>query len=187
MVAKLNPRYQFPSRKYFSNMEIPQLFHHAKDCVVLSKLREAQYYAGTTDTWTSAGCQPFMSFTVHLIDRGWDLQSFSLDTFSVIADHRSQYSGSCNGCSSKTGSCNLLNWSQQLWIMVQILYQHMRPVCISCFGCNLDLVVKKCPRNERVQSVWANVIPWLDCSIAAGRSARTCTQNSNNLILCSTS
>ena len=80
MVTKLNPRYQLPSRKHFSNTEIPQLCHHVKEYVVLPKLREAEYYAETTDMWTSAAREPYMSFTVHLIDRDWNLQSFCLDS-----------------------------------------------------------------------------------------------------------
>ena len=49
MVLKLNPHYQLPSRKHFSDQEIPQLYAHVRDSVVAPVLREAECFSVTTD------------------------------------------------------------------------------------------------------------------------------------------
>ena len=38
MVSKLNPRYQLPSRKHFSDYEVPKLYNHVRDVIVIPKL-----------------------------------------------------------------------------------------------------------------------------------------------------
>jgi len=48
-VSKLNPTYELPSRRHFSDYEIPRLYSHVKDHVVLPALKQAKFYAGTTD------------------------------------------------------------------------------------------------------------------------------------------
>ena len=53
MVSKLNPRYQLPSRRHFSDYEIPHLYSHVKDNVVIPALRQANFFSATTDLWTS--------------------------------------------------------------------------------------------------------------------------------------
>ena len=80
MISKLNPRYQLPSRRYFVEHEIPQLYSEIKEKTVVPKLLEAKHFAVTTDFWTSITRVPFMSFTVHYIDNDWILRSYCLDT-----------------------------------------------------------------------------------------------------------
>ena len=69
MVSKLNPRYQLPSRKHFSDYEVPKLYYHVRDVILIPKLKEASYFAGTCDLWTSPCTIPYLTYTVHLIDR----------------------------------------------------------------------------------------------------------------------
>ena len=90
MVTKLNLRYQLPSRRHFSDHEIPQLYAHVRDNVVMPVLREAECFSATTDLWTSAARESYMTFTVHFIDQNWHLQSFCLDTVPLFADHTRQ-------------------------------------------------------------------------------------------------
>ena len=68
MIAKINPKYDLPSRKYFSTHEIPALYSHVRDKVVLPALTQIQYYAVTTDLWTSGACDPYITLTVHFLD-----------------------------------------------------------------------------------------------------------------------
>ena len=53
MVSKLNPRYQLPSRRHFSDSEIPSVYSHVRDNVVAPMLKQAKFYAATTDMWLS--------------------------------------------------------------------------------------------------------------------------------------
>ena len=90
LVSTLNPRYQLPSRKHFSDQEIPQLYTHVRDTVVMPALREARFFSGTTDLWTSAASEPYMTLTVHFIDKTWNLRSFCLETVPLFTDHTGQ-------------------------------------------------------------------------------------------------
>ena len=44
MVSKLNPRYKVPSRKYFTEQEMPRLYNSVKETVVKPKLLEIHCY-----------------------------------------------------------------------------------------------------------------------------------------------
>lgn len=126
-----------------------------KEYVVLPKLQEAENYDGTSDMWTNAGCQPYMSFTVHLIDRGWNLQSCCPDTVSVIADHTGH------------NMDVLANWELPLAELVATTTDNGSNFCISikileqlrisCLGHNLELAVRKGLRNELVRSVFGQM------------------------------
>ena len=87
MVSKLNPRYELPSRKHFSDYEIPQLYSHVRDNIVVPTLQQANCFAGTTDMWTSGTCDPYITFTIHFIDSNWELLSFC---FPLYDDHTGQ-------------------------------------------------------------------------------------------------
>ena len=90
LVSALNPRYQLPTRRHFSDQEIPQLYTHVKDNVVMPALREAECFSATTDLWTSANSDPYLTLTVHFIDKEWSLQAFCLETGPMFADHTGQ-------------------------------------------------------------------------------------------------
>ena len=81
IVMKLNPHYNFPSRRHFTDVSNPYLYSHVKTSVVKPKLDAAPYFSETTDLWTSASNLPFITFTVHLIDEKWESCSFCLKIF----------------------------------------------------------------------------------------------------------
>ena len=86
MVECFDSRYEMPTRKYFSQVSIPTLYSKLRDTVA-QKLQETQYYSCTADMWSSRGLFPYMSFTVHYLDREWSFQSRCLETFFLPADH----------------------------------------------------------------------------------------------------
>ena len=43
MLLKLNPRYQIPSRRRFTDYKIPQLYSHVKDNMVVESLKEVDF------------------------------------------------------------------------------------------------------------------------------------------------
>ena len=66
LLNHLQPRYQLPSRKYFSSTMIPQLYDSCKK--TLQKVMEAQsFIALTSDIWSSRGHDSVISFTAHFI------------------------------------------------------------------------------------------------------------------------
>ena len=152
LVAKLDPKYNLPSRKYFSKQEIPNLFAQVRTDVI-KKLSEANYYAATTDLWTSLCNHPYLSYTVHFINNEWKIYSFCLDTVPLLKDHTGQNlaeafqdilrnwrldSDNLVGTTTDNVVCGmeLLGWTR-----------------VSCFGHNLNLAVNKALNINRVQRV----------------------------------
>jgi len=58
-----------------------------KDNIVAATLKDATFFAATTDFWTSGTCHPYLTLTVHFINSEWNLNSFSLDTSALYEDH----------------------------------------------------------------------------------------------------
>ena len=78
LVSKLNPRSNLPSRKHFTEVEIPKLYVEVRETVVKPKLAEVEFFSGTTDMWTSRAKHPYLILTVHFIDPSWSLQAIIL-------------------------------------------------------------------------------------------------------------
>ena len=76
MVSMFDPQYLLPSRNFFAEKHIPKLYNELRDTVVKPAVIGANYYAVTTDLWTSCARHPFMSFTMHFIDDNWQLKHF---------------------------------------------------------------------------------------------------------------
>ena len=154
MISKLNPRYQLPSRRYFVEHEILQLYSEIKEKTVVPKLLEAKHFAVTTDFWTSITRVPFMSFTVHFIDNDWILRSYCLDTVPSYEDHTGEniaaalqdvlenwqlssenlVATTTDNASNYVAAFDTLGWTR-----------------VSCFGHNLNLAVSKAVDNCRIQ------------------------------------
>ena len=67
LVETLNPRYEIPSPKYFSNTTIPALFEKTRERVVV-EITSARYYSATTDMRVSSMMEPYLSYSIHFID-----------------------------------------------------------------------------------------------------------------------
>ena len=90
MVSKLNRRYQLPSRRHFSENEIPRMYAEVRDNLVTLLVKQAAFYSATTDMWTSGSNDAYITFTIHFISNGWELHSFCLETLPMFADHTGQ-------------------------------------------------------------------------------------------------
>ncbi|KAK6181734.1 hypothetical protein SNE40_009530 [Patella caerulea] len=86
LLKTLDARYQLPGWKYFSQTAIPDLYNNVYD-TVSSEIKDMEFYAGTTDLWSSKNMEPYMSFTVHFIDSNWTLKSKCLQTVYFPQDH----------------------------------------------------------------------------------------------------
>ena len=89
MISTLDSRYVVPSRKYFSEVEIPKLHGEVRDKVE-TELREIKHYATTTDLWSSRNMDPYIGLTIHFIDDEWKLCSKCLQTSYFPDDHTGQ-------------------------------------------------------------------------------------------------
>ncbi len=90
LVSKLNPKYEIPTRKHFSEIEILALYSLVRAKTVKPLVSKAECYAATTDLWTSGSCDPYITVTLHFIDYEWNLKSFCLDTVPMYDDHTGQ-------------------------------------------------------------------------------------------------
>lgn len=95
MVKQLEPGYQVPSRKYFTETAIPKAYNDLVE-KVKAQLKGAVHFSITSDAWTSAiNMNPYVSVTLHFIDDDWKLISKNLSTIFAPEDH--------------TGNCSLLS------------------------------------------------------------------------------
>ena len=56
-------------------------------------LSQAGCYSATTDLWTSGSYDPYIKFTIDLIDEEWSLVSFFLETVPFYEGHTGQNIG----------------------------------------------------------------------------------------------
>lgn len=86
MVKEFDRRYQVPSRTYFSQVAIPEMYNR---CLmsVKTELCEVDFYASTTDFWSSRTTEPYMSFTVHFLTRDFELVTRCLEVVYFPDSH----------------------------------------------------------------------------------------------------
>ena len=153
MIHKLNPRYELPSRKYFSTQAIPTLYTEVRDDI-FSVLQNATHYTMTTDLWTSRATEPYITVTIHYVNSEWDLKSVCLDTVALFEDHTAQ-----NIAHSITDILGNLEIDIGKFVAATTnsaanmiaAFRLLELVRISCFGHNLDLAVKKSLTDSKVQ------------------------------------
>ena len=156
MVTKLNPRYQLPSRNYFSRTAIPGLYSEVRQDIEQKLIQHNTFYSATTDMWTSGSTDPYISFTIHYINSNWDMCSHCLTTTYLAEDH--------TGENIKMSLLDTLSeWNLNATHLVAITTDsgaNIKRACsllgwtrISCFGHNLDLAIQKSLQDERVVRV----------------------------------
>lgn len=59
LLATLDPRYEVPDRKYFSNTALPHLYECRES--VQNELLAVSFYATTSDLWSSRAFKPYLS------------------------------------------------------------------------------------------------------------------------------
>ena len=140
-VSKLNPRYELPSRKHFLDYEIPQLYLHIRDNVVVPTLQQAKLFA---DIWSSGTCHSYITFTIHFIDNNSELWSFCLDTIPLYDDHTGQNiaHATTNILDNwKLTKENLVAMTTESGANIAVAFRIVEILRISCFAHNLDLAI----------------------------------------------
>ncbi|XP_058249716.1 E3 SUMO-protein ligase ZBED1-like [Hemibagrus wyckioides] len=92
MINILEPRYKIPSRQFFSEKYIPELYQSTKEELQL-KLSQCTRVAFTTDSWTSCLTESYVTITAHFISMNWQMQSFVLQTRILNKAHTSSNIG----------------------------------------------------------------------------------------------
>ncbi|KAK6297662.1 hypothetical protein J4Q44_G00322450 [Coregonus suidteri] len=86
LIHTLDKRYSIPSRTYFSQTAIPELYKKCKEKVA-AELKTVEFFASTTDMWSSRTAEPYQSLTVHFIDEDFNLRARCLQTTYFPDDH----------------------------------------------------------------------------------------------------
>ena len=89
MIRSLDKRYVIPPRTYFSQVATPDLYEKCR-AKVETELSKVQYYAVTTDLWSSRTTEPYISLTVHFIDEDFELKSRCLQTAFFPENHTNE-------------------------------------------------------------------------------------------------
>lgn len=89
LIKELEPNYNIPSRRYFSETAIPAEYNRTVSTVKNDLKNNSSFYAITTDGWTSSvNLNPYISVTVHYIDiHSFSLISRNLGTVFAPQDH----------------------------------------------------------------------------------------------------
>ena len=164
MLKTFDPRYQIPSRNYFSRTALPSLYCSTKERVA-AEIQQVRFFSATTDMWSSIGLKPYMSYTIHFIDNDWTLQNRCLQAQFFPESHTGE--NIAEAMQSALDSWNLKAENQvclttdngsNIVKAAQDLGWHR----LSCFGHNLHLAVAKAlngdQRCTRVLGVCCKII-----------------------------
>ena len=145
MIHKLNPKYELPSRKYFSQQAIPNL--NSKVCdSIFSDLKQISHYSLTTDLWTSCATEPYITVTLHYFNSEWDLNSVCLQTVALLKDDTGQNVVDCVTeilTDWKLNPEKLVATTTENGSNVVLAFEILEVLHISCFGHNLNLCMKR--------------------------------------------
>ena len=88
MLHKFNPNYHLPSHNHFTKVSIPQLVSETR-AAIESQLATGNlsYYSTTTDMWSSAAGDPYITLTCHAINQQWELKSYCLQKHYLPQHH----------------------------------------------------------------------------------------------------
>ncbi|XP_048730602.2 E3 SUMO-protein ligase ZBED1-like [Ostrea edulis] len=89
IINALNPRYQVPSRKQFSEAIIPKMYNAVKENV-LKTLSSATQVAITSDGWTSRSTESYVTVTATFVDANWEMQNYVLQTRPMPESHTAE-------------------------------------------------------------------------------------------------
>lgn len=86
LLHKFDPRYTMPSRKYFTKTAIPQMYQECRE-LLQSTLATVDFFATTSDMWSSRATEPYISLTIHYVTSDWTLNSSCLQTSFFPEEH----------------------------------------------------------------------------------------------------
>ena len=159
MIASFDECYELPSHKYFSRTAIPALYNLTREAVAV-EVQQAEFFSATTDLWSSEGLCPYMRYTVHYINKEWQLSSKCLQTTFLPQDHTGENLAEAFtetltswGLHAENQVCLTSDSGSNIVRAAGIL----KWIRLACFGHNLHLAVtnslNKDPRCNRALGV----------------------------------
>ncbi|CAI5637539.1 unnamed protein product, partial [Oreochromis niloticus] len=153
LINTLDKRYNLPSRHYFSRVAIPALYDECHDGVA-KEVATAQYFATTTDLWSSRTMEPYLSLTVHFIDMDFNMKTKCLQTSFFPEDH----TGQDIAAGLKQA---LATWDLEESKLVCITTDNAANVMLAaqlngwmrlqCFGHRLHLAIERAMKDHRIE------------------------------------
>lgn len=145
MIRTLDRRYQLPSRNFFSQTAILELYNKRRSEVQM-EMATVKFYSTTTDLWSSRTMEPYLSMTVHFIDDDFELKSRCLQTSYFPQDHTGEnIVSSLKEASAAWGLCE----ERQVTITTDNASNVIKAVELNdrqrfhCFGHRLHLAIGK--------------------------------------------
>ena len=83
---ELDPRYDVPGRKFFSNTAVPKKYNEVK-AHVMNEIKTAPNISCTTDGWSANNMTPYLSLTAHFLTSDWQLRAYCLRTIYMPEAH----------------------------------------------------------------------------------------------------
>ncbi|XDV25933.1 hypothetical protein PO909_029757 [Leuciscus waleckii] len=152
MIKTLDPRYEMPSRKYFSQVAIPNLYqkHRAK---IETDLATVLHFAATTDMWSSRTMEPYLSLTVHFISDEWVLLSHCLQTSYFPDDHTGELlaAGLKEAFDSWGSEQKLVAITTDSGANIKKAIELNNWTRLQCFGHRLHLAIERGMKDDRIQ------------------------------------
>ena len=152
LLKSFDPRYELPSRKYFSKTAIPKLYAETRE-IVEADVKSAEFFAATTDCWSSHTMEPYLSYTVHFIGEDYRLHTRCLQTLFLPESHTGEnLAEAIKGTLESWG----LDASKQTCLtsdngknIVCATVRHLGWTHLSCFCHNLHLAVSNAVKDDR--------------------------------------
>ncbi|KAI7799132.1 putative zinc finger BED domain-containing protein 1-like, partial [Triplophysa rosa] len=184
LIKVLDPRYELPGRKHFSVTALPRLYAERSEQLE-QELQNVAYFASTSDMWSSRTSEPYLSLTIHFIDKDWKLQSKCLQTAYFPEDHTGEViapgmvealaswglSEERQVCITTDSGSNMLKAaSLNHWTRLQ------------CFGHRLHSAIEKVGKDKRVEraiGVCKNVVSAFSFSWKKKRDLATAQEEFN--------
>ena len=154
MFKVLEPRYEIPSRKTFTQKVLPALYVKVKESVA-TVVSLAEWYAITTDCWTSCANNSFIGVTFHTISNDWQLQHLVLENVELPDKHTAEnLAASLEDIlkqweldSTKLSGATVDNAANIQKAVADIL----KWKCLGCFGHTINLCVKAGLKQQQIQ------------------------------------
>ena len=148
LVKKLDPRYELPTRKYMSKKAIPDLYSVTRQ-FVQSQIGTTEFFAATTDIWSSSTMEPYLSHTLHFSE-DWQLKNYCLKMLYLPQNHTGTTIAEALesileswGLKFEQQICITTDESNMVAAVAKLGWTHL-----SCFGHNLNLAVTNSMKDE---------------------------------------
>nr|XP_054606785.1 E3 SUMO-protein ligase ZBED1-like [Nothobranchius furzeri] len=152
MLKTFDSRYKLPTKKYFSKVALPALYEEVRT-EVANALSSVEFFASTTDMWSSRTSDPYMSLTIHYVDKDWKLKNKCLETSFFPEDHTGE--NIAKGLKEFLSSWNLQE-EKQVCVTTDSGANVVKAVALnnwtrhSCFGHRLHIAIERSVKDQRI-------------------------------------